>query len=65
MSDGTVQLWREQSLLQSGSGSSREGDAVQGGAGDSVELRVEEGAVTSLQFCPLEEGGKLAWYVFI
>ena len=57
MSDGTVQLWREQSLLNGG----REGDAVQGGAGDSVELRVEEGAVTSLQFCPLEEGGKLAW----
>lgn len=57
MTDGTVQLWREGGLLEMGDASGISG-------GDAVELRVEEGAVTSLGFCPLEEGGKLAWYVY-
>lgn len=57
MLDGTIQLWNSDKLIENGEG-------------DAVEVRLEDGVVSAVRFCPFEDGGSgggslLARLVFV
>lgn len=47
MLDGSISLWNSKTLLLD----------VGGNVEDAVEVRMENGAVSAVKFCPFEENG--------